>query len=105
MIARPLCLLVLLIFSNTPALAKTPDPTPNSAIANYMANEGLMVVQGETKVVFDPLFRNSYGHYQLLPKAMEEALFAGAPPIDGIDAILISLSSRVRRALENTRPS
>lgn len=55
-----------------------------------MANEGLMVAQGETKVVFDPLFRNSYGHYQLLPRAMEEALFAGLPPYDGIDAIFIS---------------
>lgn len=49
-----------------------------------------MVVQGETKVVFDPLFRNSYGHYQLLPKPMEDALFAGAPPFDGIDAVFVS---------------
>lgn len=58
--------------------------------AHYMANEGVMVVQGETKVVFDPLFRNGYGYYQLLPEAMEEALFAGKPPFDGIDAIFIS---------------
>lgn len=49
-----------------------------------------MVVQGETKVVFDPLFRNSYGQYQLLPKEMKEALFAGEPPFDEIDAIFIS---------------
>jgi glyoxylase-like metal-dependent hydrolase (beta-lactamase superfamily II) len=47
-------------------------------------------VQGETKVVFDPLFRNSYGQYQLLPKSMEEALFAGVPPFDGIDAVFVS---------------
>jgi len=47
-------------------------------------------VQGETKVVFDPLFRNGYGQYQLLPKAMEEALFAGELPFDGIDAVFIS---------------
>ena len=49
-----------------------------------------MVVQGETKVVFDPLFRNSYGHYQLLPRAMKDALYAGEPPFDGIDAVFIS---------------
>lgn len=49
-----------------------------------------MVTHGETKVVFDPLFRNNYGQYQLLPKSMEEALFAGTPPFDGIDAIFIS---------------
>ncbi len=58
--------------------------------AHYLANEGVMVVQGETKVVFDPLFRNGYGHYQLLPESMEEALFAGKPPFDGIDAVFIS---------------
>ena len=56
----------------------------------YMANEGFMVESGETKVVFDPLFRNGFGHYQLLPKSMEEALFAGAPPFDGIDAVFVS---------------
>jgi len=56
----------------------------------YMANEGFLVESGETKVVFDPLFRNSYGNYQLLPKSMEEALFAGTPPFDGIDAVFIS---------------
>lgn len=49
-----------------------------------------MVTHGNTKVVFDPLFRNSYGHYQLLPKDMEEALFAGIAPFDGIDAVFIS---------------
>ena len=49
-----------------------------------------MAVQGETKVLFGPLFRNSYGQYQLLPKTMEDALFSGAPPFDGIDAVFIS---------------
>jgi L-ascorbate metabolism protein UlaG (beta-lactamase superfamily) len=58
--------------------------------AQYMANEGLMVVQGDTKVVFDPLFRNSFGQYQLLPKEMEDALFSGQPPFDGIDAVFVS---------------
>ena len=43
--------------------------------------KALMVVQGDTKVVFDPLFRNSYGQYQLLPKEMEDALFAGAAAV------------------------
>lgn len=27
----------------------------------YMANEGLLVEHGDTKIVFDPLFRNDYG--------------------------------------------
>ncbi len=80
--------LLLLLVSTSIAHAKAPDAT--SATAHYMANEGLMVVQGDTKVLFDPLFRNSYGQYQLLPRHMEEALFAGSPPFDGVDAVFIS---------------
>lgn len=60
------------------------------ASAYYMANEGMMVTQGDTKILFDPLFRNSYGQYLLLPEAMEAALFAGSEPFDGVDAIFIS---------------
>lgn len=33
----------------------------HDSTAYYMANEGLMVVHGDTKILFDPLFRNSYG--------------------------------------------
>lgn len=71
----------LLLFAETAA---------SSGYARYLANEGLMVVQGETKVLFDPLFRNDYGHYRLLPAPMKEALFDGQPPFDGIDAVFIS---------------
>lgn len=78
----------LLVFMAGFALAKAPGSAMPSAW--YMANEGLMVVQGETKVLFDPLFRNSFGQYQLLPKKMEDTLFAGEPPFDGIDAIFVS---------------
>jgi hypothetical protein len=88
---RQLFLSVSLLFLTTGlVLAKAPDSGHWAPHALYMANEGLMVVQGETKVVFDPLFRNGFGQYQLLPKEMKEALFAGEPPFDGIDAIFIS---------------
>jgi L-ascorbate metabolism protein UlaG (beta-lactamase superfamily) len=80
-------LIFLLLLATAGVWAKAPT---SGAVAQYMANEGLMVVQGETKIVFDPLFRNNYGQYQLLPKPMEEALFAGAPPFDGIDAVFVS---------------
>ena len=62
----------------------------HDSTVHYMANEGLMVVNGETKIMFDPLFRQSYGQYLLLPKPMEDALFAGESPFDGIDAVFIS---------------
>jgi L-ascorbate metabolism protein UlaG (beta-lactamase superfamily) len=87
---RLLTCLVVLVFTSSVSIARSPDSSPATAHAQYMANEGLMVVQGRTKVLFDPLFRNSYGQYQLLPEAMEKALFAGEPPFDGIDAIFIS---------------
>ena len=84
---RHLCCFLLIQFFTAGVFAHSDEV---SSTAHYLANEGLMVVRGDTKVVFDPLFRNSYGHYQLLPKAMEQALFAGEPPFDGIDAVFIS---------------
>ncbi|MDC3196760.1 MBL fold metallo-hydrolase [Gammaproteobacteria bacterium] len=62
----------------------------HDSTAHYMANEGLMVEHGDTKILFDPLFRNSYGQYLLLPEEMEQALFAGVAPYDGVDAIFVS---------------
>lgn len=64
--------------------------TAQNAQAFYMANEGLMVEQSDTKILFDPLFRNDYGQYLLLPPEMEQALYAGSPPFDGIDAVFVS---------------
>ncbi|NIM68892.1 MAG: MBL fold metallo-hydrolase [Xanthomonadales bacterium] len=60
------------------------------AEAHYLANEGVMVSRGETRILFDPLFENDYGHYQLLPEAMREALLAGRAPYDGVDAVFVS---------------
>ena len=62
----------------------------DESVAHYMANEALMVVHGNTKVMFDPIYKNSYSNYMLLPQEMEDALFAGDPPYDGLDAIFIS---------------
>jgi L-ascorbate metabolism protein UlaG (beta-lactamase superfamily) len=86
MIKKWLFVLLLILFSG----GLFAHSNGGTSIAQYLANEGLMVTHGDTKVVFDPLFRNSYGHYQLLPKDVEEALFAGTPPFDGIDAVFIS---------------
>ena len=58
--------------------------------AHYLANAGVMVARGDSKVLFDPFFRNDYGQYDLVPNAMETEIFAGTVPWDGIDAIFIS---------------
>jgi len=62
----------------------------SAATAYYLANEGVMVSRGETKILFDPVFTNGYGRYELLPAQMKDALYAGKPPFDGIDAIFVS---------------
>lgn len=58
--------------------------------AMYLANAGLMVTEGDTKILFDPLFRNNYSQYLLVPADMEQDLMAGAPPFNGVDAVFIS---------------
>lgn len=58
--------------------------------AQYLANEGVMVTDGETKILFDPLYPNDYGQYLLVPDPIRNAIFAGEAPFDGIDAVFIS---------------
>ena len=62
----------------------------DAIVAKYLANAGVLVTHGETKIVFDPLFDNDYGTYELVPKDIEQSLFAGAPPFDGLDAVFVS---------------
>ena len=58
--------------------------------AHYLANAGVMIARGETKIFFDPFFRNGYDQYDLVPAKMEAAIFSGSAPWGGIDAIFIS---------------
>lgn len=60
------------------------------AEALYLANEGVLVRSGETTVLFDPLFDDSYGQYQLLPDPMQAAIFSGEPPFDNVGAVFVS---------------
>ena len=66
------------------------SPTTGAATAQYLANAAVLVTNGGTKVVFDPLFRNDFGSYERVPESMERALFAGESPFDGLDAVFIS---------------
>ena len=59
-------------------------------VAHYLANEGVMVQSGETKILFDPLFDEDYGVYQTLPDPMKATLMRGDAPYDGVDAMFIS---------------
>ncbi len=61
-----------------------------SATATYLGNEGVMIENGETKIVFDPFFHNNYNLYQLVSDETRDAIFSGKAPYDGLDAIFIS---------------
>lgn len=60
------------------------------ASATYLGNEGVLVERGDTKVLFDAFYSNSYGTYTLVPDAIASAMLAGDPPYDGIDSIFVS---------------
>ena len=58
--------------------------------ARYIGNEGVMVVRGETKILFDAFYAESYGRY-VVPSADEYVrLNEGRPPFDGVDAVFVS---------------
>jgi L-ascorbate metabolism protein UlaG (beta-lactamase superfamily) len=56
----------------------------------YLGNAGVLISHGETKIVFDPLFDEDFGTYERVPKDIEDALFAGTSPFDGLDAVFVS---------------
>lgn len=74
---------IVLCLAATPALAQT-------ASVQYLGNEGVMVTSGDAKALFDPLFDNGFGTYQMVPDDVRAAIFAGEPPYDGVDAVFVS---------------
>ncbi len=70
-----------------PGAAQTHD----GASARYLGNEGILVARGDTKVLFDAFYAESFGgEYSLVRESDETAMMKGQPPFDGIDAIFIS---------------
>ncbi len=68
------------------AFAHPETPTETT----YLGNEGIMVSDGHTTVLFDPLFPNGFGTYQMVPEEMRLALMAGDAPFEDVDAIFVS---------------
>lgn len=85
-IVRTITLAITTLFF---ALTATAHPT-DSTEATYLGNEGIMVSDSHTKILFDPLFPNGFGVYQMVPEETRQALMAGDAPYDKIDAIFIS---------------
>lgn len=76
---------ILLILFNFPIFAH--EKTAN---ATYLGNAGVMIENGESKILFDPFFHNNYNTYQLVSNETRNALFSGIKPYDKIEAIFIS---------------
>jgi len=60
------------------------------ASATYIANEGVLVTNGDTKIMFDPLFDEGFGTYLTLPAETRAKMMAGEAPFDGINAVFVS---------------
>jgi glyoxylase-like metal-dependent hydrolase (beta-lactamase superfamily II) len=78
----------------TPAPATTPPPdvalaSPPTVDVTFLANEGVLLSAGETRVVIDGLFQ-PYKTYAVMPAADRERIEASQPPFDGIDLVLVS---------------
>jgi L-ascorbate metabolism protein UlaG (beta-lactamase superfamily) len=76
-------LLWITIFGHSIALA-------HQASATYVANEAVLITNGDKKVLFDPFFHQAFGTYQLVPEETQQAIFSGTPPFDNLTAIVIS---------------
>jgi L-ascorbate metabolism protein UlaG (beta-lactamase superfamily) len=50
----------------------------------YLANEGVMLTSGSTKVLVDSLFRDSLGSYPRHSADQQERIETGKPPFDGV---------------------
>lgn len=62
----------------------------HQASVTYVANEAVLITNGEKKVLFDPFFHQAFGTYQLVPEDTKHAIFSGAAPFDNLTAIVIS---------------
>ncbi len=79
------------VFSCTTAVfAHDLESSADQSCARYLGNEGVMITAGDTKVLFDAFYSQSYGQYALVPETTQAALLKGAPPYDNVSALFVS---------------
>ncbi len=81
----------LLFFVSGTSLSNAHD---GQGEARYIANEAVMVTAEDIKVLFDPLPLTGFGTYPEVSQKDREAIMAGTPPFDGVDAVFISHAHR-----------
>lgn len=75
----------LLLLLMLPTLASAHD-----ASAMYIGNAGVLVNDGDNKVLFDAFYANSYGQYLLVDEATKDRILQHQAPFDGVDAVVVS---------------
>ncbi|MEL7453790.1 MAG: MBL fold metallo-hydrolase [Pseudomonadota bacterium] len=83
-----LCAALVACTVSEPVQEEVGAPPPADVL--YVGNAGILVAHGQTKILFDPLYQNDYGQYQLVPPELRTMLFEADGPFSEIDAILIS---------------
>jgi L-ascorbate metabolism protein UlaG (beta-lactamase superfamily) len=79
-----------------PGWTPSPGPLPPSAgpesplTLTYVANMGVLVSSGETKVLIDALFDKPNPDYRAPAAGSLKAILKGEPPFDGIDLVLVT---------------
>lgn len=56
----------------------------------YLGNEGVAVFHESTTLLFDPLFREDYGRYALVPDRMRNAILDARAPFQSVTAVFVS---------------
>lgn len=68
-------------------LVAVPARPSGSVEVTYLANEGFLISLGETKLLIDALFPGIAGYAEPSDE-LRQAIAAGKPPFDGVDAVL-----------------
>lgn len=80
---------ILLLAASVASGANIKD-TRKPLSLTYLANSGVMLASGETKVLIDALYDAPNPDYRAPAPEVREAILQGRPPFDGIDLVLVT---------------
>ena len=63
---------------------------PSPGVVRSILNEGVLVEQGESKILFDPIYDNGFNAFPEQSVELKEAIISGLPPYDDVEAIFVS---------------
>jgi len=84
-----MCLFLLIVCLGIADLGKGNDPD-DPLVLTYVANAGVLVSSGETKVLVDALFDKPNPDYRAPAPGVLEEIMKGAAPFDGVDLVLVT---------------